>query len=115
MEPIDLGVSYDEIVPPVKEMKQEAHYPTLHIESNKKIDFPEEGVMTIHFRKTGFSVSDRNGGKHYSCTIEAREILDIEAKDYDESPTKSSSRKSEDALDELMAEVIGRKSKSEAY
>lgn len=109
MEPIDLGVSYDEKMPSVKEMKQEAHYPTLHIESDEKIDFPDEGVMTIHFRKTGFSVSDRNGGKHYSCTIEAREILDIEAKDYDDSPTKSSSRKSEDALDALMKERMEEK------
>lgn len=94
----------------------EKNYPSFHYEGDENLELPKEGTMTVHYCKTASSVSERNGVMHYSCTVEVKHILSVKETDYeDEAPTKKSSRGAEEALDKLMSEVVGRKSKSEAY
>lgn len=101
---IDLGMSYDENTLPSAAPENKKHYPTLRIEGDEKLELPEEGTMTVHFCKIASESSERNGKKHYSCTVEVKHILGVKADDYeDDAPTKKSSRGAEDALDALMA------------
>ena len=93
---IDLEMTHNMEPSPVK--MDEPYYPTLHIETDEKIDFPHEGTITLHFKKTSSNMRDSNGKKHYSCTFEMREILDMEA-DEEEEDTRTTSRKTEDTLD----------------
>lgn len=105
---IDLGMSYDDVMP--KPMDKKKHYPSFHYEGDEKLELPEEGTMTVHFCKTASSVSERDGVKHYSCTVEVKHILSVKADDYeDDAPTKKSSRGAEEALDLLMKEHISGK------
>lgn len=79
------------------------HYPTFTYEGDEKMELPEEGKMTVHYCKVASTESERNGKKHYSCTVEVKHILDVDGGDYeDEAPTKSYNKDSENALDELM-------------
>lgn len=86
------------------------HYPSFHYEGSESLELPHEGTMTVRFKKTASSVSERDGKKHYSCTVEVRSIEDVEA-DKDDSPTRKHND-SEDALDKLMSNRMkGKKSK----
>jgi hypothetical protein len=111
MDPINLAMKSGG--PVSMPERDEAYYPSLHIESDEKIDFPHEGTMTIRFKKTSSSMSERNGEAHYSCTIEAREILDMEADE--ETDTRSESKKTEAALDRHMAEMEKKNNKAKGY
>ena len=113
MKSIDLGMSYD--MPPSgalpSAMKQEEHYPSLNYDGPQKLDIPEEGVMKIRYRKT--RSEERKMGDHemHSCTIEALEILDVEAmkaETEDDMPAKSHDDAGA-ALDRLMEEKMGSK------
>lgn len=105
---IDLGMSYDEMASPQMVSEKKKHYPTLRIEGDEKVELPEEGTMTVHFCKVASESSERDGKKHYSCTLEVKHILRVKADDYeDDAPTKKSSRGAEDALDALMKERMG--------
>lgn len=111
MKSIDLGVSYDEpISASIEKMEKKKHYPTLRIEGDEKLELPEEGTMTVHFHKVASESSERDGKKHYSCTLEVKHILSVKADDYeDDAPTKKSSRGAEEALDALMKERMEKK------
>lgn len=92
---IDLGYSMDDMM--VKMDGDDEMYPSFTVHSDKKIDFPHEGEMTIKFKKTGSQ--DRNG--HYTCDIEVRKIVSMYG-DSDDAPSKRD-RSAEEALDELAA------------
>jgi hypothetical protein len=62
-------------------------------------DLPDEGIMTIRFKKVEETISNRGEKEHYSCCIEAREIVDVVEEG--SAPAKSRSRDTEDALDNL--------------
>lgn len=104
---IDLAMNYGDMPTPVG--VSEEHYPSFHYEGGKDLGLPDEGVMKIHFCKTSSSVSERDGNKRYSCTVEVKKILDVEA-EKDDSPTKRD-RSNEDALDAIMEAVMKKKKK----
>lgn len=110
MKPIDLGISYDEHMTP-SAVKQEApskHYPAFHYDGEQELDLPAEGEMVIKFRKTSSSVSEREDGKrHYSCTVEVREIVDV--KEDEDSKPVAKYNNAEEALDKLMSEYRSKK------
>lgn len=87
------------------------HYPSFHYEGDESLDLPHEGTMTIRFKKTASSVSERNDKKHYSCTVEVLAIEDVEG-EKDDSPTRKHND-SEEALDKLMSDKM--KSKKKGY
>jgi hypothetical protein len=113
---IDLAMKYNMADGPVEIDKDDVHYPTFHYESKKKVDFPEEGEMTIKFKKVRSEHSSSDRGERYSCTIEVREIVDMEGEKINE-PKKSSAREAEDALDAIAVVVANKRnnnSKSES-
>lgn len=79
------------------------YYPSFHHSGEKKLDIPDEGVMTIRYKKVSSSMSEsERDGKRYSCCIEAHEIVSVDGEEV-EAPSKRS-RDAEDALDKLMDE-----------
>jgi hypothetical protein len=87
---------------PPQTMEDKKYYPTIHISGDKEIDFPHDGKMTVVFHKTNSSVSEHDGKKHYSCTLEIREIVEMDSAEAEsEGPSYKDAEKS---LDALMAE-----------
>lgn len=85
------------------EIERREHFPSFHIESDKKLDLPHEGTMTIRFKKVGFSMrEDSDGEETYSCDVEVHEVVDAYS-DEPNAPAKSHSKETENALDELKA------------
>lgn len=84
------------------DFKDKKFYPTLRIVTDEKIDFPKEGRAVIEFKKTAFSMSERDNGKtRYECTLEVRELVSVEGKK-DDRPAKSYDEAG-DALDKIVA------------
>lgn len=79
-------------------------YPNFHYEGAKELDLPDEGEMTIKFRKTSETSSVDKSGKHfYSCTIEVQSICDVEGGEVDDdAPAHGSDKSVSDLLDSLM-------------
>jgi hypothetical protein len=88
---------------------KQVYYPSFYVSGDKKLEVPDEGVMTVRYKKVSSSQSEDKRGEHYSCCIEVREIVSTESEKA-EAPAKRS-RDAEDALDSLMAE----KQKKESY
>lgn len=100
---INLGMSYDGpsgsiAIKDSDEPKK--HYPSFHYSGDQELGLPKSGEMTVRFKEVESSHSDRDGKKTYSCTVEIREILDVEAES-DERPAKSHDESSA-VLDKLM-------------
>lgn len=112
---IDLG-SKDNGPCCVSQSTPEKYYPTVSYHGDKEIELPEEGEMTIKFKRVGKSEStDRSGKESYSCTFEVREIVScegcsVEAEDAEE-PAGKAKNEAEDALDKLMAEKMAKMKK----
>lgn len=87
----------------------EEHYPSFHYEGEQDLGLPDEGEMTVKFRKTSSSTSERDGHKRYSCTVEVKKILNVEG-EKDDSPTKRDTS-GDDALDAIMVAVMKKKNK----
>lgn len=84
-------------------------YPSFHYAGMKDLDLPEEGEMTIKFRKKReASEPGKNGGEHfYECDIEVQSICDVDGKDSDDDddvqpPARGSDKGVSDILDALM-------------
>lgn len=108
MKSIDLSMTYSE---PHKMDMPDRHYPSFHYEGEESLDLPHEGTMTIRFKKPSSSVSERDGKKHYSCTVEVLSIEKVKGEE-DDSPTRKHNS-SEEELDKLMSERM--KSKKKDY
>jgi hypothetical protein len=76
------------------------YFPEFHYSGETPMKVPDSGEMTIRFRKVADSKSVRDGKTNYSCTIEVREIVDVDSDDV-EAPAKSMSGAG-DALDAIM-------------
>jgi len=92
---------------PVSGKPREPDYPTFHYDGKKELDLPDEGEMTIKFRKVSSTSSVNKEGEHrYACTIEVRTICDVEDHDeYDNAPAHGSDKSVSDLLDSLMAQA----------
>lgn len=115
MKTIDLEIVYGGELVPISSKSREKDYPTFTVERDSELDIPEEGVMSIRYRKVRSSESvDKSGDEHYSCTIEVQAIEDVEEEADEE---RSSTNDTADALDELMKKHMTAKknSKKEKY
>jgi hypothetical protein len=94
--------------------KREPSYPTFHYEGKEELDLPDEGEMTITFRKTSSTSSvDKKGEHRYACTIEVQSICDVEDGDEDdiEAPAHGSDKSVSDLLDDMMKKHVEAKAK----
>lgn len=106
--PKSLAMSFEDGMP-VSPRDDHEHFPTFHYDGKESLDLPEEGILKVHFRKIASGMSERDGKKQYSCTVEVRHILDVKAEEYDEDDVEPPTRKhneSDKALDELMEKKI---------
>lgn len=89
-------------------------YPSFHYAGTKELELPDEGEMTIKFRKRSeTSSTDKNGKHFYECDIEVQSICEVEGEETDdgdeenenetEAPYKSGTKDTEDALDKILA------------
>lgn len=92
---IDLGYNFKDTMPEMD--SDEEMFPSFTVHSDKRIDFPHDGEMTIKFKKVGSE--DRNG--HYTCQIEVRKIVSMYDGEKD-APYKRD-KSAEQSLDELRA------------
>ena len=117
--PIDLGISYKEMGGgPVEIKKDDVHYPTVHIESDEKIDFPKEGTMLVEFKKISSEHRSTPNGEKYSCTLELRYIEEIDGEEPEtevKPPARGRDTEAEDALDSIAKDVMAKRSKSKDY
>jgi hypothetical protein len=90
---------------PTSEKDREPDYPTFHYDGRKELDLPDEGEMTIKFRKVSSTSSVNKEGEHrYACTIEVQSICDVEDGDEDdvEAPVNTRGNGTADALDKIL-------------
>lgn len=104
---IDLGYSFKDMVMSPSEVADEKMYPSFHVESDEKIDFPHDGEMTIKFKKTSSEMREGKNGDRYSCTIEARKIVSMHGSEK-ETPYKRD-KSAEESLDALAAKRMKEK------
>lgn len=103
---IDLGSKMSE-PSPMTSGHRDVYYPSFIIDEEKPLDLPDEGVMLVRYTKTGTSSSHRPGEKErYSCTLEVKRILGVKGT----APEKP--KKTEEMIDDTMAEIMDRKNKS---
>lgn len=105
MSEIDLGVSAKEkynISSPMEMDSKEKMYPCFHYCGPVELDLPDEGEMTIKFRKKRETSSIEEDGTHwYECDIEVRKILGVDGEDVDVEPPARSRDEAGDALDKI--------------
>jgi len=125
MKKIDLAQGQDEYPSPMRAETSAPgkRYPTFTYSGPDEVDLPDEGEMTIEFRKVASS-KPQGGSSNHSCTIEVQKIVsvdpeagegadDTEPADEGE-PTPPASNKSTEsgsALDALMAAHMASKGK----
>lgn len=107
---LDLGQeSGDMMSEPIE--RDEKYYPSFHFSNDEPLDIPHEGEMTIRYQKTSSSMSeDREGEKHYMCTVEVQKIVSVDGKGAN--PPSKRDRTAEENLDKLMS---AKQKKSEGY
>lgn len=102
MKAIDLGRESGPLSAPVGKPEKAKYYPTLYIDSAPgEIDLPTEGEMTVRFKVCSKTVSERDGEKTSSVSVEIQKIIDVEA---DEEDQKSERKSAEDTLDKYAEE-----------
>jgi len=112
---IDLGQSYEACCPsPMKEGEKTKHYPSFHYEGDTSLDLPKEGSMEISYKVTSEANSEnRDGKKHYSCTIEVISIDEVESEDEEDiSPAHGADKSVSDLLDGLMKAHMAKNDKA---
>lgn len=104
---VDLGRSYGQAIPSVKEMKDEMMYPSFHVEGEEDLDLPYEGTMLVKFCKTSSTHRvDEDGKEHYECTVQVKKIISVEADEEEyKAPAKSHAKESDEALDHLANKI----------
>lgn len=110
---IDLGRDLEDMGPTEIRMDK-MMYPMLHIDTNKKIDFPHEGTMMVHFKKVSSTMSEGDDRKpSYSCTLEIHKIEELYPEKGEDSEREP---KTGDVLDEIADTVMkARKAGKSSY
>lgn len=99
--PIDLGKTMKDMGGPISvesDSKNEIFYPSLHLEWEKPYGFPDEGTMTVRFKKTSQEDRKTKDGTRQTVNLDVLEILDTEA-------SKGADAEEEDSGDILDKEV----------
>ncbi len=113
---IDLSESNDYPSPiSTADYSKEKHYPGLHISCDEDIDLPEEGEMTVTFkRRSATERTDKEGDCTYTydldiCSIESVDGKEVEDSDEEDNAGGKSYDDASSALDKI-AEALGKKS-----
>lgn len=108
--PIDLGKKMDEMISsPESKPSDETFYPTLYLEWEKPYNFPDEGTMTVRFKKTSEETRKRNGGETgQRVNLDILEILDTKATKGEEKEEESTG----DVVDREMKKVERKKKRA---
>lgn len=118
MKDISLAREYDEASPyamPSTAAKG-PDYPTFTYSGKKELDLPDEGEMTIKFKKVSETSSVNKDGTHfYECRIEVCCICDVDDDDEDNAPAHGSDKSVSDILDKLMQAHSESKEDKESY
>lgn len=86
------------------------YYPTVHIERKEPFELPEEGTMTVTFKRISVEDSERDGKKRFSCTLELRSIDKVNGKKVSKAEAEDSDyTKREKIIDDLRDLVEGNK------
>ena len=94
----------------------EKYYPSFNYSGSVPLDIPEEGEMTITYKKT--SSSDRtksDGSKEYSCQIDVREIVGIEPETADDTSSQMATNPHKEAYAALHALAASLDGKKKSY
>jgi hypothetical protein len=104
MSEIDLGVKASdkyEISSPMDSGKEKV-YPCFQYCGPVELDLPDDGEMTIRFRKRTETSSIEEDGSHwYECSIEVRKILNVDGEETEVEAPASSRDEAGDALDKI--------------
>ena len=110
---LDLGVNerdmYGDMGGPMPsfqsdEGSEKTRYPSFHYSGPEELKLPDEGEMTVSFKKTSeTSRTRRDGSRWYECDIEVQCICDVEDDEPDEPTHRDTS--AEDALDTLARKL----------
>jgi hypothetical protein len=105
--PIDLGQKSETETGPVPVSMPESpgkeccHYPCLYIDGGPELaDLPASGVMEIAFKRNSCTVTDRDGKKTTSVSVDVLKILEVEA----DASLGEEAEDTDDVLDKLAAE-----------
>ena len=102
---LNLDMASEEPTCCLSSMKDNTYYPSFHYSGDQELALPDEGTMTIRFKRTGMSTNtDRDGEEHYSCSVDVVEIISVGAS---KGAKKSAGKETEDALDALAKEYGG--------
>ena len=105
--PKDLGVSTPEMSAPGGEKIPKKIYPNLYLEWEKPYNFPDEGEMTVRFKKTSEENRKGKDGKFSQrVELDILEILDTEPAEGVEEDTEESTS---GILDAEMKKVTAKK------
>jgi len=110
--PIDLGRTMKETMgEPTgpSDMKKEVFYPSLHLEWEKPYGFPEEGTMTVRFKKTSQEDRKTKDGTRQTVNLDILEILETEGSKADEDKEDSTG----DMLDKEVKKLQKKNKKKE--
>ena len=103
--PIDLGRKTENtpmaVSMPESPGKECCHYPCLYIDGGPELaDLPASGVMEIAFKRNSCTVTDRDGKKTTSVSLDVLKILEVEA----DASLGEKSEDTGDMLDKMAAE-----------
>ena len=98
--PVKMGLRPEEGIDGPMELDDRGRvfYPSLFLEGKEEFDLPDEGELTIRFKKTGSSKKERRGGTKYTVDLDVLELVKV-AKGKKEPP------KGEEELDKLKEEA----------
>jgi hypothetical protein len=111
---IDLSESNDYPSPiSMSEMSKEKHYPGLHISCDEDIDLPDEGEMTVTFkRRNATERTDKDGNCTYTYDLDICSIESVDGKELEDDAEEAGGKSYDDASSALdkIAEALGKKS-----
>lgn len=106
----DLGMTYDDMgccieAAPSSKKAPKKHYPSVHLDTNEKLDIPMEGTITFTFTKKCGEWHKKDDGKtRYECHIELKELVRAR-KPREKVDKKMAYEETEDALDKIAGEM----------
>lgn len=108
--PIDLAKTPESLgmpTPTKGESDNTPIYPSLYLEWEKPYGFPDEGTMTVRFKKRSEETRKHEDGMTQRVELDIMEILDTEGKETPEAEEEDSG----DVLDKEVKKVTVKKSK----
>lgn len=81
------------------------YFPSVTLRETGGLKLPDEGEITLAFKKVRSEEEIRDGKKTYSCTIELHAIVDVEDTEIAK-PASNKNKDSGDALDSLRNEKL---------